>query len=278
MSTNNQTADIFDAELFVGDQHNLPHVNVNAEADDDDDGDTEYESLLEMEDFDDQRRLLVTSVIIPDEKTLTSIQYGAFYNTSITTLAIPNGVLSISESAFNYCRSLRKIVLPQSLEVIGENAFYSCGALSSITVPPSVTTIQGYVFSGCSSLKSIIISDETLNDRNFGISVYSGRYCDPFEGCTELEILSALQNMTVKQYLIHLNKEKEDRIRRRVAVLTSLQSINTERIAARDEGRYFIWAMTRLRLGDDEAGVLNGVLAEDKITAFELWREVCMYM
>ena len=79
-----------------------------------------------------------TTYFIPSSlKTVTitggNIPYGAFYNcSSLTSVAIGNGVTSI-----------------------GDYAFYDCSSLTSITIPGSVTSIGGSAFCGCDGLNSI---------------------------------------------------------------------------------------------------------------------------
>ena len=93
---------------------------------------------------------------------------------------IPGSVITIADSAFNFCSGLNGISIPSSVTTIGRQAFIGCnnlisitfaanssltiisdGAfdgcqnLTSITIPASVTTIGGYAFSGCRSLVTI---------------------------------------------------------------------------------------------------------------------------
>ena len=142
-------------------------------------------------------------------------------------------------------------------------------------------------------MTSINIPDAALNDRNtFGMNDY-GEYCNPFDGCTALEALSRPLNMTVVEYLRHELALKEERIKRRVAVLICLQSINEARIRRGEE------EVKRRKLNSDEGsssgnndvvvgnnatnhqpqiGEFNGALAEDMITAFEMWMEILMFL
>ena len=67
----------------------------------------------------------LTSVTIPN--SLMSIRYYAFYGcSSLTTITLPNSVTSIEERAFSNCTSLPSITIPNSVTSIGINAFYHC--------------------------------------------------------------------------------------------------------------------------------------------------------
>ena len=75
------------------------------------------------------------------------------YNTSIT---IKYGTLGITGSAFADCLwSLTSVTIPNSVMSIGNEAFYRCYDLTSIEIPNSVTSIGDEAFSRCSGLTSI---------------------------------------------------------------------------------------------------------------------------
>ena len=132
----------------------------------------------------------------------------------------------------------------------------------------------GAAFRGCRSLKSITIPDEALNHEYYGID-HRGVYMDPFYGCTQLIAIAKTYKMSVKEYLLHKN-ERTRMVNLRVTVLTSLKKINNERILARSEGREFIRGDP---IGiENRSGNLNGVLAEDRIPPFEIWREIVMFL
>ena len=48
--------------------------------------------------------------------------------------------------------SLTSVAIPESVVSIEDNAFYDCGSLTSITIPTSATFLGENVFQGCSSL------------------------------------------------------------------------------------------------------------------------------
>ena len=64
-------------------------------------------------------------------QNLETIGGSAFYNTIIETINIPEGVISIGNSAFYNCANLTEIILPESLESLGISVFSSCTILTS---------------------------------------------------------------------------------------------------------------------------------------------------
>ena len=57
------------------------------------------------------------------------------------------------------CTSLTSVTIPNSVMSIGNTAFENCTNLTSITIPDSVTDIVGSVFAGCISLRSVYLTD-----------------------------------------------------------------------------------------------------------------------
>lgn len=110
---------------------------------------------------------------------------------SLKSIVIPNGIISIEKGAFKGCDSLESIIIPfigenkdsnqflgyifgansymenssyvpsslkevivlEECTSIGDYAFYECSFLTSITIPDSVTSIGEGAFYECSSLK-----------------------------------------------------------------------------------------------------------------------------
>ena len=96
---------------------------------------------------------VIKQVIIDDG--VTTIGDGAFANTSLTSITIPNSVTTIGSSAFYDCSSLASITIPNSVRTIGGLAFSYCSSLASITIPNSVTRIWHSAFYGCKNIKQI---------------------------------------------------------------------------------------------------------------------------
>ena len=76
---------------------------------------------------------------------------------SVTYEEVTYSVISIGESAFNYCNGVTSITIPNSVTSIENGAFQDCSGLTSITIPNSVTSIGYYVFNNCSGLASIVV-------------------------------------------------------------------------------------------------------------------------
>ena len=100
-----------------------------------------------------------TELIIPaymDGLAVTGIAVGAFDGcTSVSSVAVPEGVAEIDNYAFRGCSNLKTAVLPESLELLGWGAFESCSSLEIINIPEKITYIDGYIFAWCGSLKEI---------------------------------------------------------------------------------------------------------------------------
>ena len=83
------------------------------------------------------------SVVIPSKIAglpVTEIAENAFYNKSITSVVIPDSVVTINSFAFGYCSRLSSVTLGSSIKTIGEFAFAGCAA-SSIPFPPAMTSV-----------------------------------------------------------------------------------------------------------------------------------------
>lgn len=95
------------------------------------------------------------------------IKDNAFLNCSnITSITIPDGIISIGKSAFSNCEKLISINIPNSVTSIGDSAFYRCSNLESINIPNNVTSIGDKAFYGCSNLESIIIPNNVTSIGN----------------------------------------------------------------------------------------------------------------
>jgi hypothetical protein len=166
----------------------------------------------------------VTSVILANNNSVTSIGNSSFQGTGLRNIGIPSSVTSIGNLAFYFCfrsqlvdlnisnvtslgnRAFREctklatIVLSNSLAAIDYETFQNCSSLASITIPNSVTSIGQAAFSNCYGLSTININSaaaitsigssafsncNTVSSINIPINVSSiGTYA--FSSCLEL--------------------------------------------------------------------------------------------
>ena len=127
------------------------------------------------------------SYVIP-EGTL-SIGESAFYASGgLTGVTVPDGVTSIGKYAFAGCYCLTSVTLPDSVVSIDDNAFYGCFGLTGATIPNGVTSIGSGAFERCRELASVIIPASVtgigeaafLGCEDIVISVIKGSYAEQY--------------------------------------------------------------------------------------------------
>lgn len=102
-----------------------------------------------------------SDIIIPSEYNdlpVKSIDSGAFYKTSITSVVIPEGIETIKSHAFSYCKSLESITLPDSLTKIENDAFEYCTSLKEVAVPGGISELGNHIFYECSALEIVSLN------------------------------------------------------------------------------------------------------------------------
>ena len=123
----------------------------------------------------------IKSIEVDPENKVYASENGVLFDKAMTELikypsgkkdksyAVPEGVVTISDRAFNSCPEISSVTLPQSVAYIGSYAFYECGKLIDIDLPKSVETIGEGAFEGCRELESIVIPDGviSINDATF---------------------------------------------------------------------------------------------------------------
>lgn len=102
--------------------------------------------------------LMTGDIVIPDN--ITDIHSGAFADSTITSVTIPEGVEIIHSSTFSWCENLREVKLPSTLTEISAGAFSGCISLESIVIPPSVTRVSWNTFRGCEKLADITFPEK----------------------------------------------------------------------------------------------------------------------
>ncbi len=79
--------------------------------------------------------------------------YAFYYFAWLTSIVIPDGVISVEDYAFYGCSGLTKVIIGNDVTSIGDYAFDGCSGLTGdLKIPDSVTSIGDYAFDGCSGL------------------------------------------------------------------------------------------------------------------------------
>ncbi len=134
-------------------------VNISASAEEYQYGDLWYKILdngtVEISSYSDKGGKVVIPSMIKGRK-VTSIGDRAFNSSQrydeeekITSITIPNTVVSIGEEAFLYCDRLKNITIPENVKSVGNGAFQGCKSLESVTIPNGVTCIDFNTFYNC---------------------------------------------------------------------------------------------------------------------------------
>lgn len=145
---------------------------------------------------------------------VTSMGSGAFNNTAIRHISIPNsltiipsrafvqnkyletvnlgtGVTNIYSEAFMSCATLSSIVIPDTVQAIYQSAFLACSGMTEATIGTGVTTMGTRVFEACTNLRSVNMRGVI----NGGVIPGS-----TFKGCTKLADCVIPSGTTVIDY------------------------------------------------------------------------------
>lgn len=117
----------------------------------------------------------LSSLTLP-ESVVTIGEYAFGGCSKLTEIQLPEGITVIEDNTFNYCTGLTGITLPAGLVSIGACAFAYCYDLTDIAIPGGVTAIEGWTFYGCRGLTGITLPGGL---RSIGRSA--------FENCRELK-------------------------------------------------------------------------------------------
>lgn len=119
----------------------------------------------------------ITSVEIPD--SVVSIRSQAFFSSKLDgEIAFSDNISFIGSSAFSGCETLKKVTIGNGLQIIQQSAFMNCTALETVILGDGVQFIFALAFSGCKNLKTLLIGE--------GISTKTAIYSTAFDTCSTL--------------------------------------------------------------------------------------------
>lgn len=101
---------------------------------------------------------------------VTTLKNGSFASCgSLTSVMLPQTLVSIGTNAFANCSSLGIVIIPESVSAIGASAFSGCKRLATATIDASITAIAPHTFENCESLQSIVLplGLQTIGEKAF---------------------------------------------------------------------------------------------------------------
>ena len=120
-----------------------------------------------------------TDIVVPPYYQNVPVRYvQGFASTNITSISLPEGMLTINGSTFQNCTSLVEVTLPGTITSIGEYSFDQCNQLQYIFLPKDLKYIYSYAFRNCTSLLEV---DFGQNINRVSLERYA------FSGCSKLE-------------------------------------------------------------------------------------------
>lgn len=102
-------------------------------------------------------------------KPVTQIADKAFDNALISSLHLPEGLVSIGEQAFRDLVDLQIVNIPASVRSIGDLAFANCGSLTTVVLHEGLESIGDMAFAGCDVLSEPAIPQSVTQ---LGINVF----------------------------------------------------------------------------------------------------------
>lgn len=102
-----------------------------------------------------ENKTFVTSIVIPNG--VEKIGRSAFKNTRITSVRIPDSVISLGVQAFYDCRTLSSVTIGKGVTILPNQVFGHC-SFTSVIIPEGVMELDGNTFYECTSLKTVIFN------------------------------------------------------------------------------------------------------------------------
>ena len=110
-------------------------------------------------------RNAIKTVVFPEgltsiSSTAFAYRFGACDN--LESISFPDSVVSIGSAAFWGSRKLKEVHFGKGLKSIGDSAFYRCTSLLHLEFPDSLESIGTQAFLGCDALSDTVIFPEGL--------------------------------------------------------------------------------------------------------------------
>lgn len=151
---------------------------------------SEYEDGYQVEGYIDGK-VFNNKIVIPSEykgKPVLAIKAGAFKNSTVKKVCLPETIERIGGEAFSNAYNLKEINIPKKVAEIRGHTFENCKSLKSIYIPEGVFRIGGHAFCGCEALSQVQLPDSV---KEIGSSA--------FRDCYSLKSVRIPRNAYVKE-------------------------------------------------------------------------------
>lgn len=144
-----------------------------------------------------------------DQGIITIGDYAFFECTALKNVKFSGNLANVGKNVFKNCTSLETAIVPNGVLVIGYGMFENCVSLKNADLPDSITSIDDLAFNNCVSLEQIIVPDSTTDvgeNAFYGCSsaksVYIGHNAEnveknAFGKCTSLESVEIACAMSI---------------------------------------------------------------------------------
>ena len=142
----------------------------------------------------------LSTLIIPN--TLITISGWAFASSELSSISLPDSLINISESTFRNCKNIVNIDIPNNVQKIESEAFYDCEQLTKIFIPKSVTELGGGIFASCNKQLNITFENGSLYSYlNYMITNYDQTEIINYFGDEEsITIVSTIKNIKTSAF------------------------------------------------------------------------------
>ncbi len=105
----------------------------------------------------------------------------------IKSVVIKEGVTSVGDYAFTFCKGITNVTVPDSIKTIGVCAFANCSNIKDFKIGKGVTSIGALAFDNCDGLTKITIPDKVTS-----IGEYAFQSCD---GLAEVKVGNGVSSL-----------------------------------------------------------------------------------
>lgn len=121
---------------------------------------------------------------------------------SIKECVVDDRCKFIADYAFTYCSSLETLIIPEGVVSIGSSAIYSCGSLKEIYIPSTVNYIGDATFNCSSNIEKMVVSknNKTYDSRDNCNAIIETKTNTLIYGCKNTLIPESIETIRDKAF------------------------------------------------------------------------------